>query len=116
MPFALGSILAVVFLVIVLNFVMLFIRLKRDRVRRPSKEVMEEAKAVILRDNEIRRQLDREELEAAEYVELRNKTLELYEEVRRRAHTRELEAAETLVLDSSKTTQDDEGAATDRPQ
>ena len=90
---ALAYILAIVAFVIVLNFVMLMFRLRRDRYQKPNREAIEEEKAVVLRDNEIRRRLEREENEALERVILRNKTLELYDEVRRRAAAREKEAA-----------------------
>ena len=89
---AFAYILAIVAFVIVLNFVMLMFRLRRDRYQKPSREAIEEEKAVVLRDKEIRRRLEREENEALERVILRNKTLELYEEVRRRAAAREKEA------------------------
>jgi len=107
MPIALGSILAVVFLVIILNFIMLFLRLKRDRIRRPSKDVMDEKKAAEWREKEIKRRLDREQEEAAERVELRNKTLALYEEVRVRGNLRDQKAAENLdKTDGSESTDD----------
>ena len=82
---ALVTLIAIVAFVIALNFMMLFFRLRRDRYRKPSKEVIEEEKAVVWRDKEIRRRLDREQEEAIRYVELRNQTLALYEECRRRA-------------------------------
>jgi len=90
---AFAYILAIIAFVIVLNFVMLMFRLRRDRYSKPNREAMEEEKAALLRDHEIRRRLDREEEDAAQRVELRNKTLELYDEVRRRAAAREKEAA-----------------------
>ena len=86
-------ILSIVAFVIVLNFVMLFFRLRRDRSKRPSRPVLEEERAAELRHNEIRRRLEREERLALEHIELRNKTLALYDEVRRRAAAREKEAA-----------------------
>ena len=91
---ALVSILAIVVFVIALNFVMLTFRLRRDRYKRPSREALDEEKAAIVRDHEIKRRLEREEKEALEFVEKRNKTFELYEEVRRRAAAREQEALE----------------------
>jgi len=94
MQTAFAYIVAIIGFVIALNFVMLYLRLKRDRYRKPSKEALEEAKAVVWRDKEIRRRIDREQEEAAREVELRNQTLALYEEVRRRAAAREKEAAE----------------------
>ena len=85
-------ILAIVAFVIVLNFVMLMFRLRRDRYKKPSREALDEERAAIVRDHEIKRRLEREENEAIEFVEKRNKTFELYEEVRRRAAAREKEA------------------------
>ena len=90
---AFAYILAIIAFVIVLNFVMLMFRLKRDRYNKPNKAAMEEEKAALIRDHQIRRRLDREEEDAAQRVELRNKTLELYDEVRRRAAAREKESA-----------------------
>ena len=87
-------IIAIVAFVITLNFVMLFIRLRRDKYRKPSRETLEEAKAAELRDREIKRRLNREEEDALHQVELRNKTLDLYMAVRRRAAEREREATE----------------------
>jgi len=89
---AFAYIIAIVAFVIVLNFVMLFFRLRRDRYRRPSRAAIEEEEAAALREREIWRRIDREQEAAAVRVELRNQTLELYEEVRRRAALREKEA------------------------
>ena len=95
MHVAFAYIIAIIGFVIVLNFVMLFFRLKRDRYRKPSREIREEAVAVLLRDHEIQRRLDREQEECAYQVEMRNKTLALYDEVRKRAAERERLAAST---------------------
>jgi len=89
---ALAVLLAVITFVIVLNFVMLFFRMRRDKYNKPSKEILEEKKAVLLRDSEIRRRLDREQEDAVKFVQKRNRTLDLYDEVRRRAAAREREA------------------------
>ena len=91
-PFA--YILAIVIFVIVLNFIMLFHRLRRDRYRRPGKAAVEEEKAAEWREKELQRRLDREQEDFAMRVELRNKTLELYEQVRRSAAERENGASE----------------------
>ena len=90
-PFA--YILAIVVFVIVLNFIVLFHRLRRDRYRRPGKAAIEEEKAAEWREKELRRRLDREQEDFEMRVELRNKTLELYEQVRRNAAEQEKEAA-----------------------
>jgi len=89
---ALAAVLAIIAFVIVLNFVMLFFRLRRDKYKKPSKEILEEKKAASLRDSEIRRRLDREQEDAVKFVQKRNRTLDLYDEVRRRAAAREREA------------------------
>ena len=89
---AFAALLAIIAFVIVLNFVMLFYRLRRDRYRKPSREILEEKQATLIRDREIRRRLNSEQEDAAEFVRKRNKTLALYEEVRRRAEIREREA------------------------
>ena len=94
MESAFVAVIAIVGFVIVLNFVMLMYRLRRDRVKKPSRAAMAEEQAAVLRDKEIRRRLEREEIEALEHVEKLNKTLELYDEVRRRAAAREKEALE----------------------
>ena len=96
---AFAYIIAIVAFVIVLNFVMLFFRLRRDRYRRPSRAAIEEEEAAALREREIWRRIDREQEAAAVRVELRNQTLELYEEVRRRAALREKEAEGLLDPD-----------------
>ena len=86
---ALASVIALVALVLLMNFILLIYRLKRDSVRKPSKLALQEEQAAIYRENEIRRRLDREQADAVYRVEMRNKTLALYEEVRRRAAERE---------------------------
>jgi len=86
---ALPVLLAIIAFVIVLNFVMLFFRLRRDKYKKPNKEILEEKKAVLIRDREITRRLNREQEDAVEFVEKRNKTLALYEECRKRAAERE---------------------------
>ncbi|MCL2152509.1 MAG: hypothetical protein FWH57_06215 [Oscillospiraceae bacterium] len=73
----------IVFFVIAANFFMVFRRLKRNRHPKISKAAMEEIEAAQWRDKEIKRRLDREQEEAERYVELRNKTFELYEQVRK---------------------------------
>ena len=89
---AFAALIALIAFVIVLNFIMLFFRLRKDKYKRPNKEILEEKKAVILRDSAIRRKLDREQEDAIEFVEKRNKTLALYDECRRRAAARERSA------------------------
>jgi len=81
---AFAYLVAIIAFVIVLNFFMLFMRLRRDRYKKPDKAAMEEERAAIHRHKEIQRRLDREQEEMAYRVEMRNKTLELYKEVRKR--------------------------------
>ena len=99
MPFPLATIVTIVVLVIVLNFVMLFIRLNRDRVRKPGRAAIEEEQAARWREKEMCRRLDREQEDAAHKVELRNKTLDLYEQVRRNAADREKAALQEKNAD-----------------
>jgi predicted Holliday junction resolvase-like endonuclease len=86
-----GSIITIVFIVILMNFILLFLRLKKNRLRKPGKKVPEEWESVQWRDKEIQRRIDREQADAMRQFELRNNTLELYAEVRRRAAEREKE-------------------------
>jgi len=105
---AFAYMVAIIFFVIAFNFFFLYMRLKRDRTRtRKSGGVaMEEEKAVRLRDREIQRRLDREQEEAAQRVELRNKTLALYDQVRRRAAAAEKEAAQNNKTEPVKNDKD----------
>jgi len=81
--------IAIVFFIIAINFFLLFIRHKRDLPRKIDKAAMEEDEAVLWRDKEIQRRLDREQEEAEEYLERQNKTFELYEQVRKNAEINE---------------------------
>ena len=75
------SLLAIVAFVIVLNFVMLFMRLKRDQSRKP-KQAVEEEKAALHREREIKRRIDQEQTELAYQHEMQNKMFDLYDQVR----------------------------------
>jgi len=87
-----ASIIALVFIVIALNFYILIIRNRRgSRYKKRTRIAVEEAKQALWRDNEIRRRIAREEEDALERVKLREETLALYDEVRRRAAARESE-------------------------
>ena len=86
---AFAFLIAVVFFVIILNFFMLFRRMKRDQRPRIGRKAMSEQKAAEMRDREVHRRIEREQEHAARQVELRNKTFELYEQVRRNAAERE---------------------------
>jgi len=83
--------LVIVFLVISINFFMLYRRLRRERPGKPGKAAMQEKEAAKWRGREIQRRLDCEQEEAVRRVELRNKTFELYEQVRRKAAAAEKE-------------------------
>ena len=85
----LGSLIAIVFIVIAINFVMLYIRLKRDFPKKTTKNILEENEAAVIRDRAIHQKIEREQEDAEQRVMLRNKTLELYEEVRRNAEKNE---------------------------
>jgi len=82
----------IVFIVIVINFAMLYNRLKRDKKLKREGIAMSEPEASRWREKEIQRRLDREQEEAVKRVDLRNKTLELYEQVRRNAAAAENES------------------------
>jgi len=86
---AFGSVVALVFIVIIVNFIMLYIRLKRDFPRKSGKKVPEEEEAMALRENEIQRRLALEKEAAERYLEQRAKTWELYEQVRKNAAIKE---------------------------
>ena len=84
-----GSLVAIVFIVIAVNFIMLFYRFRRDFPKKPGKKAMDEAKAVIIRDKAILQMIEREQEEAIRRTELQNKTLDLYAQVRKRAEERD---------------------------
>ena len=84
----------IVFFVIALNLFFLYRRLKRDKSRRPKRKALDEQRAAVLRDNEIKRRLEREQDDAMRRVELRNRYFELLEQVRHNAAEAEREDAE----------------------
>ena len=81
-----GAIIAVIFLVIIMNFVALYIRIKKNPsvYGRRGKRAPEEQVAAEHRDREVLRRLDAEQDRYIRHIELRGKTWELYEEVRKR--------------------------------
>lgn len=99
---AFAYIVAIVFFVIALNFFFLYMRLKKDRYRKTGKVAIEEEKAAKLREKEIQRRLNREQEDAARFIELRNKTLDLYDQVRKRANEREKALETGAVSQNSK--------------
>jgi len=82
---AFGSVVALVFIVIIVNFIMLYRRLKRDLPRKSGKKVPEEEEAMVLREKEIQRRFTLEKEMAERYLELRAQTWKLYDQVRKNA-------------------------------
>jgi len=80
---------AIIAFVIVLNFFMLFMRLKRDKAKKSAYPAAQEEQAAVHRHREIQRRLDREQEELAHIVEMRNKTFEIYAQVRKQAAQRD---------------------------
>ena len=80
-----GSLIAIVFIVVIMNAVALFLRLRRTRANVPKRAAMEEAQAARIRDNEVKRRIELEQDDALRHITLRNRTLALYDYVRRRA-------------------------------
>jgi len=79
-----GPIIAIVFIVLLVNFVLLMVRLRKQPLRKPGKKALEEKDAVVIRDDKMLRRQELEDEDTARHAELRNKTLDLYEEVRKR--------------------------------
>jgi len=89
---ALAYSLAIIFLVISVNFYLLvYRRMRGPRPRKPNRIAPSEARQAAWRDKEVQRRIDREQDDAYHRVQLRNETLALYDEVRRRAAAREKE-------------------------
>ena len=90
---SIAYIVAIVFIVLVLNIYLMFLRIRRgDRRKRTNRVAPDEKKQAVWRDREIERRIEREQDGALERVKLREETLALYEEVRRRhAYEDELE-------------------------
>lgn len=85
-----SSLVAVVFLVIGMNFFFLYVRFKRDRRPKITKAAPTESVAAEKRDKEIWRRIENEQEKAANYAELQNKTLDLFEQVRENAKNKEI--------------------------
>ena len=83
-----GSMIAVVFVIVAINVLMLLRRLRKENPRKKSEKVPEEEEAVLIRDMVIARSLEREQEDAERYIALRNRMFELYEQVRRDAENR----------------------------
>ena len=84
---------AVIGILVVANFYLLFKRGKKGR--NVGKDATAERVATVKRHDDLVRQLDLEQMDAARRVELRNKTLDMYEEVRRKAEANESQNPET---------------------
>jgi len=82
---AFAYLIAIVVFVIVLNFFMLFMRMKRDRKEKPSRLAILEQEASEHRHKEIQRRLDNEQEDLAYRVEMRNKMFDMYAQVRKNA-------------------------------
>jgi len=78
---------AIIGLLVVLNFYMLFRRSRKGR--NVGKDATAERIATAKHHDDLVRRLDREQEEAARHVELRNKTLEMYEQARRQGEANE---------------------------
>jgi len=99
---------AIIFIVIILNFYFLFSRMRRnDKYKKMGRAAVEEAKQAIWRDKEVARRIAREQDDALERVKLRNETLAMYEEVRRRAAARDSEGAKVVKKEAEDIDQDD---------
>ena len=92
-PGMIGSVIGLVFVVLMANLLIIIRRFKRDFPKGSRTAVLEDKEATILRDREIQRRLEREQADAEFYVARRNKTLELYAQVRMNAAAREREAS-----------------------
>ena len=84
-----GYMIAIVFIVIAMNFFALIMRMKKTHIPKPTRAALEEERAAVIRDNEVRRRIEIEQDGAERHVALRNKTLELYDYVRKRAEAAE---------------------------
>jgi len=90
-----GYLLALIVLVIVGNFYILYRQYKRNRT--PTVKSREESAALEDRSLDIQQRFDREQEEARIYIERRNKTLELYEQVRKNASAARLDRTADIV-------------------
>ena len=76
---------AIIVMVVAMNFFMVFRRFRRDFRPRSKRVAMDEITAAKLREKEVWRRIEREQEDAARQVELRNNTFKLYDIVRKRA-------------------------------
>ena len=80
-----GSLIAVVFIVLAANVFMVLRRLRSDNMSKSRKPALDEQKAASIREKLIYSRLEREQEEAERYIEKRRRTFALYEQVRKRA-------------------------------
>ena len=82
-----GSIIAIVFIVLAANIFMVLRRYRSTKSRRSRTAVLEEDKAAIIRDRLINSRLEQDRENAEELIERRRKTFALYDQVRKNALT-----------------------------
>ena len=81
----LGSLIAIVFIVIAANVFIVFRRSRGALFSRSRRPVMDEEEAALIRDRLIQSRLEHELEESEEFIERRRRTFALYEYVRRKA-------------------------------
>ena len=83
---AVASLIAIVFLVVIMNFVFFYLRLKKTSTPygRKGKQAIMEEEAAIKRDHEVQRRIDVEQDRFIRQIDLRGKTWALYDEVRKK--------------------------------
>ena len=82
---ALTAVLMLVFVILLVNFIFLYLRSKKTWRRKSTKRARTEDETIKASYSAISLKLEDEFKEAEEYLERRRKTWALYEEVRRRA-------------------------------
>ena len=98
-----GFMLAIVLIILIINGFFWFRR--HGKSLKSARRAPTEENARVIRHNEIQRRFEREQEDALEYIEKRNKTLALYDQVRRRAAAAEM-AAEKESRQSAETETD----------
>ena len=83
---AVGGVIGVVVIILIMNFVALYLRMKKTKslYGRRGKKAPREDMAAIIRDREVQRRIDLEQDRYAKHLDRRNKTWEMYEEVRKK--------------------------------
>jgi len=82
-----GVLILIVFIVLIMNAVFLFFRIRNNPLRKSSRKqrAPEEFEDSIRREKQINLRIEQEDENAKRRVELRNSTLELYDAVRKKA-------------------------------